>query len=115
MFSACILFSEGVKKNVLSRMPNDEAKRQQIKDKIKDEILEVFEDKQRLILLKYKVSKEDFESIVSSPDKHGKHLAKIEEEIENLMLDAIAGKLPDLTVPEKVILILIVGQESVPN
>jgi hypothetical protein len=32
-----------------------------------------------------------------------------------MMLDAVAGKLPDLTVPEKVNIIVMVGQESVPN
>lgn len=59
----------------------------------------MFEEKQHLILLKYGVSKEAFEAMVR---KHEKEFKKIEEEIENLMLDAVAGKLPDITVPESV-------------
>jgi len=98
-FNGCLLFSEGVKKNVLSRMPTDEAKRDQIKNKIKEEVLEMYEEKQHLILLKYGVNKEDFEEAVN---KQEKELKKLEEEIENLMLDAIAGKLPDISVPGEV-------------
>lgn len=60
-------------------------------------MLEMYEEKERLILLKYGIDKEAFEGMLV---RHEKELKKLEEEIENLMLDAIAGKLPDLTVPE---------------
>lgn len=41
-------------------------------------MLQLFEEKQRLILLKYNVKKEDFEKIVSNPEKYGKQLSQLE-------------------------------------
>lgn len=63
---------------MLSRLPNDEAKREKIKETIKDDVLQLFEEKQRLILLKYNVKKEDFEKVVANPEKYGKQLSQLE-------------------------------------
>jgi hypothetical protein len=53
-------------------------------------------------LLRYDVSKNDLESSLDKPELLTPEINKLSEEIETLMLDAIAGKKPDINVPDEV-------------
>lgn len=101
MFTYCFSFVDVVK-NILSKIPNDEEKRSEIREGFKQKILEAFEDKQRLILLRYAISKDDLEKALDKPENLEPAITKLSEEIETLMLDALAGKMPDINLPEEV-------------
>lgn len=99
MFTYCFSFADAVK-SVLSKLPNDESKRNEIREEFKRRILSTFEDKQKLILLRYDVNKDDLEKALETPQKLEPAINKLSEDIETIMLDAIAGKLPDMTVSD---------------
>ena len=74
--------------------------KQQIESITHNEVLKIFEEKQRLTLLKYGVSKEQFKVALEKTFAKDQEIQKYNEEIETMLINATQGKAPPLDVPE---------------
>lgn len=81
-------------------MKNSNLPEQEISKHKESQIVKLYEDREKITLNKYQITKDEFKTALEKTFSKDKQIQSYNEEIESLLIDATLGKSPQIVVPE---------------